>query len=184
MRKLKLEELNRVDVDTFKSLDKHPIVLVLDNIRSAMNIGSFFRTADSFALEHIYLTGISAKPPHPEINKTAIGATLSVDWTYDNDITNTISLLKTKGYLIIGIEQTNHSVSLESFSINTRSKIALVFGNEVSGISVDVLPLLDHAVEIPQFGTKHSLNVAVCGGIVIWDLVKTKLSNKIERKDA
>jgi len=175
MRKLKLKELNRVDVSTYKTIEKTPIVIVLDNIRSAMNVGSFFRTADSFALEHIYLTGISAKPPHPEINKTAIGATLSVEWSHNPEIATTIDLLKSKGYRIVGIEQTDSSVPLEAYTYDMKSKTALVFGNEVSGISASVLPLLDDAVEIPQFGTKHSLNVAVCGGIVIWDLIKRRL---------
>jgi len=175
MRKLKLEELERIDVDNYKSLEKQPIVIVLDNIRSAMNVGSFFRTADSFALDHIYLTGITATPPHPEINKTAIGATLSVEWSYQKEVGLVIEKLKNQGYLILGIEQTDESVSLESFSYDIDQKIALVFGNEVDGISQSLLSHLDVAIEIPQFGTKHSLNVAVCGGIVVWDMIRKRL---------
>lgn len=175
MRKLKLEELNRADIDTFKKAGKHPIVIVLDNIRSAMNVGSFFRSADSFALEHIYLTGITAKPPHPEINKTAIGATKSVDWTHEQDVSEVINTLKNKGYKIIGIEQTDKSISLESYAYDVNEKIALVFGNEVDGINNTILAELDLAIEIPQYGTKHSLNVAVCGGIVMWDFTKKRI---------
>ena len=168
MRKLKTKELGRIDVEAFKAKEKHKLVLVLDNIRSAMNVGSFFRTADAFALEKIYLCGISAKPPHKEINKTAIGATESMQWQYLNNISDCIINLKKEGYTIIGIEQTDGSIPLQDFSPDKDKKYALVFGNEVKGISDEILEYLDMAIEIPQFGTKHSFNVAVSGGIVLW----------------
>ncbi len=168
MRKLKLKELGRISVEEYKNREKTPIVLVLDNIRSAMNIGSFFRTADAFAIEKIYICGISATPPHKEINKTAIGATESVDWEYYKTTRQCLMDLKDKGYIINGIEQTDQSVMLNEFVPDKDKKYALVFGNEVSGISDDVLDLLDLSLEIPQFGTKHSFNVAVSGGIILW----------------
>ena len=168
MRKLKLKELNRIGIEQFKSKEKLPIVLVMDNIRSAMNIGSFFRTADAFALEKIYICGISATPPHKEINKTAIGATDSMDWQYYKTTRDCLIDLKQKGYILTGIEQTDSSVLLNTISPHHDQKHALIFGNEVNGISDDILNLLDLAVEIPQFGTKHSFNVAVSGGIVLW----------------
>ncbi len=168
MRKLKLKELNRIGIDQFKTKKKLPIILVIDNIRSAMNVGSFFRTADAFALEKICICGISATPPHKEINKTAIGATDSMDWEYYNTTRECILALKKQGYIITGIEQIDSSVQLDSISPQMDKKYALIFGNEVNGISDDILDLLDLAVEIPQFGTKHSFNVAVSGGIVLW----------------
>jgi len=168
MRKLKLKELNRIGIEQFKSKEKLPVVLVMDNIRSAMNIGSFFRTADAFALEKIYICGISATPPHKEINKTAIGATDSMDWQYYKTTRDCLIDLKQKGYILTGIEQTDSSVLLNTVTPRQDQKHALIFGNEVNGISDDILDLLDMAVEIPQFGTKHSFNVAVSGGIVLW----------------
>lgn len=168
MRKLKLKELNRIGIEEFKSKEKLPIVLVLDNIRSAMNVGSFFRTADAFAVEKIYICGISATPPHKEINKTAIGATDSMDWEYKKTTRECILDLKDKGYIITGIEQIDSSIMLNEINPNSNQKHALIFGNEVNGISDEILDLLDLAVEIPQFGTKHSFNVAVSGGIVLW----------------
>ncbi len=167
MRKLKLTELGRSDITTFKSSDKHPIVVVLDNIRSGMNVGAFFRTSDAFALEHIILCGITPVPPHKEVHKAAIGATLSMDYSHNPSVINAINQLRTDGYTIIGIEQTDHSVHLNDLEW-PQGKIAIVFGNEVEGISQEVLSLLDQAVDIKQYGTKHSLNVAVCGGIVLW----------------
>ena len=172
MRKLSLQELGRVDIDAFKSLDKIPIVIVLDNIRSAHNVGSFFRTADAFKIEHLYLCGITAQPPHREITKTAIGATESVAWSYTKDIVDIVNDLKSRDYHIIGIEQTDSSIPLSEISTNESCMYALIFGNEVQGLSDALLPLLDQAVEIPQYGTKHSLNVSVCGGIVMWELTK------------
>jgi len=171
MRKLKLAELNRSGLEEYRIKNKFPIAVVLDNIRSAMNVGSFFRTADGFSLEKIYLCGISAKPPHKEINKTAIGADLSVEWEYIENVKNCITELKSKNYKIAGIEQTDKSIMLNDFIPTEKTKYALVFGNEVDGISDSILELLDFALEIPQFGTKHSFNVAVTGGIVSWDFI-------------
>lgn len=172
MRKLKLEELGRPDPELYQSIPKSSIVLVLDNIRSGMNVGSFFRTADAFLISSIYLTGISAVPPHKEINKTAIGADRTVNWKYFADVTETVRNLKTFGYQIIGIEQTDQSVNLQDFLPQPGIKMALIFGNEVDGLSESVVELLDQCIEIPQFGTKHSLNVAVSAGIVIWDIYR------------
>ncbi|HEB61808.1 MAG TPA: TrmH family RNA methyltransferase [Bacteroidetes bacterium] len=168
MRKLKLKELGRISVPEFKNSKRLPVVLVMDNIRSAMNVGSFFRTADAFAVEKIYICGISATPPHKEINKTAIGATESMDWKFYKSTRECLTELKDKGYIITGIEQTDQSVMLNEFIPEKDKKHALVFGNEVSGISDDILDLLDLSLEIPQFGTKHSFNVAISGGIVLW----------------
>ncbi len=172
MRKLSLQELGRVDIETYKTLPKSPVVVILDNIRSAHNVGSFFRTCDAFRIGHLYLCGITAQPPHREITKTAIGATSSVDWTYSQDISEVVQDLKTRGYEIIGIEQTDSSIPLSEMLISKDKKYAIVFGNEVQGLSETILPLLSQAVEITQYGTKHSLNVSVCGGIVIWDVAK------------
>jgi tRNA G18 (ribose-2'-O)-methylase SpoU len=171
MKKLKLEELNRYSAEEFKAVPKAPVVVVLDNIRSALNIGSIFRTADAFALRGIHLCGISAQPPHREILKTAIGATETVDWHYFPKTTDSVQRLREEGYRIIGIEQTDASIPLQAFK-SDEHPMALVFGNEVGGLSDDILPLLDACIEIPQYGTKHSLNVAVCAGIVIWELCK------------
>lgn len=171
MRKLKLEELDRVSIDEYKSAAKIPVVVVLDNIRSAMNVGSVFRTADAFAIEKIIICGISATPPNREITKTAIGATESVVWEYIENVSDAVALLKNEGYTIAGIEQTDASVLLTDYTFNTE-KIAVVFGNEVDGVSDEVINELDVCIEIPQFGTKHSLNVSVCAGIVLWELAK------------
>lgn len=175
MRKLKLEELDRITIEEFKSTPKIPVTVILDNIRSGMNVGSFFRTADAFLIEHLILTGITATPPHKEILKTAIGSNNTVNWVYEPNTSDAIRRLKSEGFVIIGIEQTDKSEALQTFAVNTHQRYAIVMGNEVEGISDDVLPLLDHAVEIPQFGTKHSLNVAVCGGIVMWHFAKPYL---------
>src|SRR6056297_2183983 len=167
MRKLKLHELNRRSVEEFKASQKSPVVVVLDNIRSANNVGAFFRTSDAFKIDRIFLTGITASPPHKEITKSAIGATKSVDWQYMDSVKECCLNLKKSCYIIIGIEQTNSSVYLSDFKIDNTSKYALVFGNEVMGISDDILENLDDSIEIQQHGTKHSLNVAVCGGIIL-----------------
>lgn len=172
MKKLKLEELNRKSIHQYKSHPKTSVCMVLDNIRSMHNVGAVFRTADSFAMEKIILCGITPKPPHREITKTALGATESVDWQYEENITQAIQHLKEKNYMIIGIEQVAESISLEKFSIDITKKYALIVGNEVDGISEEVLPLLDYCIEIPQDGTKHSLNVSVCAGIVLWEFFK------------
>ncbi len=171
MRKLRLSELNRPNLETYQAAVKFPVVVVLDNIRSGLNIGSFFRTTEAFLFESIYLTGICATPPHKEIEKTAIGSTDSVHWKYYEKVTDCIIQLKADGYTIIGVEQTDNSQSLVSFRPPVpQEKLALIFGNEVKGVSNDVLPLLNEAIEIPQHGTKHSLNVSVCGGIVLWKI--------------
>ena len=168
MRKLKLDELGRVDVDTFSRQRKFPIVFVLDNIRSGLNVGSILRSADAFSVDSVVLVGISPKPPHKEILKTAIGASKSVKWTYLEDAYQAIASLKKEGYEVIGIEQTTDSRPLKSFEVDIEKKYALIFGNEVGGLSDEILPHLDSAIEIEQFGTKHSINVAVCAGIVGW----------------
>ncbi|MCB0662527.1 MAG: RNA methyltransferase [Saprospiraceae bacterium] len=170
-RKLKLEELNRMEVEDFKSAEKIPVTVVLDDIRSALNVGSIFRTADAFRIEKIFLCGITATPPHKEILKTAIGATDSVDWTYEKEIESVLSGLQSEGYVIYGVEQTENSTSLDALSI-PQQKIAVILGNEVGGVSDKALAFADGTIEIPQFGTKHSLNVAVCTGIVLWELQK------------
>ncbi len=162
--------MNRVTPEIFRQQEKNPIVLVLDNIRSGLNVGSAFRTADAFALEKLCLCGITAKPPHREILKTAIGASESVAWEYFESTQNALNSLKEQGYTVLGLEQTDQSVSLESYQPDRGQKYAVVLGNEVKGISNEVLPLLDTCLEIPQFGTKHSLNVSVATGIVVWDL--------------
>lgn len=170
MRKLKLQELNRLDVEDYKASTKIPVVVILDNIRSAMNVGSVFRSSDAFAIERIVLIGITATPPSREITKTAIGATSSVDWTHVDGITDTLLQLKKDGYMIASIEQTDSSVSLLDWDIKPDHKLVIVMGNEVDGVSDEALALSDVAIEIPQYGTKHSLNVSVCTGVVLWEV--------------
>ena len=167
-----MDELGRVSPEEFKQQGKNPIVLVLDNIRSMHNVGSAFRTCDAFNVEKLYLCGITATPPQKEIAKTALGATESVDWEYAEEVVVLASRLKTEGYSIVLVEQTDDSVMLQDFDFARYEKIALFVGNEVFGISDGLLPLCDAAVEIPQFGTKHSLNVAVATGIVLWEAVR------------
>ena len=171
MRKLKNEELQRISVEAYKKLPKIPIVIVLDNIRSQQNIGSVFRTADAFRLEAIHLCGITATPPHREIHRTALGATESVEWQYFPSTTESIHWLRQNGYRIIGIEQTDKSIDLNEFHPIDNQKMALVYGNEINGLEDAILPLLDDCLEIPQWGTKHSLNIAVSAGVVVWDIV-------------
>lgn len=166
LRKLKLDELNRPDIDTFKETDKFPVILILDNIRSALNVGSLFRTADAFALEQLILVGITAQPPHKEIMKTALGSTHSVEWQYFSEADHAIKALKDRGYSIISLEQTTHSEYLSELDVDRNSKYGFVLGNEVEGVSEKFLEASDRVIEIQQFGTKHSINVAVCGGIV------------------
>lgn len=157
---------------------KNPLVIVLDNIRSRHNIGSAFRTADAFLCEKIYLCGITAQPPHREIHKTALGATETVEWNYLQETEQAISELKSKGYKIVSVEQADESTSLEQFNPQANEKLALVFGNEVKGVQESVVLDSDQVVEIPQFGSKHSLNVSVSIGVVIWDLIcKLKFNN-------
>lgn len=175
MRKLSLKELNRVDIPTFKKQAKTPVVLVLDNVRSALNVGSAFRTADAFALEKIYLCGITAKPPHREILKTAIGATASMEWEYVPNTLRAIEQLRQSDYTILAIEQADKSTNLQDFKIEKNKKYALIFGNEVMGVSNEVMPKIDACLEVPQFGTKHSLNISVCIGVVTWELMRQYL---------
>jgi tRNA G18 (ribose-2'-O)-methylase SpoU len=170
MRKLRLEELDRISVPAFKQMSKRKISVVLDNVRSGLNVGSVFRTADAFAIEHIYLCGITCQPPHREILKSAIGATESVDWSGHSSTLDCVTTLRGQGWKVIGVEQTAESVSLEEFNVCSDEKIAVVFGNEVDGLSDQILPALHQCVVIPQWGTKHSLNVSVCAGIVLWHL--------------
>lgn len=166
-----MEELGRVTPEEFKRQAKAPMVLVLDNIRSMHNVGSAFRTCDAFNIEKLYLCGITATPPQKEISKTALGATESVEWKYEEDVLELAKELKSDGYAVILVEQTDTSVMLQDFDFAKYGKIALFVGNEVFGISEGLLPLCDAAIEIPQFGTKHSLNVAVATGIVLWEAV-------------
>lgn len=168
MRKLKLEELNRLDLEQYKQIEKLPVIVILDNIRSLFNVGAIFRTADAFLVSEIHLCGITAKPPHREIHKTALGATESVSWKYFDKAMLSVKSLKEEGYSIFAIEQTDQSIVLEDWDIDTNDKIAIVFGNEVKGVSEPVLEHVDGCIEIPQFGTKHSLNVSVSAGIVVW----------------
>ncbi len=170
MRKLRNDELNRLSVDEFKKAEKTPIIVVLDNIRSLNNVGSAFRTADAFRLEAIYLCGITAKPPHREIHKTALGATETVAWKYFSQTDDAINELKEQGFLVISIEQVDNSMKLNEFNPEPGKKYALVFGNEVKGVSNNIIEISDSCIEIPQIGTKHSLNITVSVGIVVWDL--------------
>lgn len=172
VHKLKLEELNRIDVETFKKVEKIPLVVILDNIRSMHNVGATFRTADAFLIQKIILCGITPQPPHREIHKAALGATESVDWSYEADTNVTIADLKSQGFEILGIEQTSKSQMISDFPIDNTKKYAVILGNEVEGISDEALPNIDTFLEIPQLGTKHSLNVSVCGGIVMWEFAK------------
>lgn len=169
MRKLTMSELGRKSVTEFKGAKKIPLIIVLDNVRSAHNVGSVFRTADSFLLEAIYLCGITAQPPHREILKTALGAASSVDWKYFQNTLDAVNELKKNGFQIISVEQTTKSIKLNDFIPASDEKFAVVFGNEVSGVDADVISTSDFSIEIPQSGTKHSLNISVCAGIVVWD---------------
>ncbi|PAW93801.1 RNA methyltransferase [Mucilaginibacter sp. MD40] len=169
MRKLKLDELNRATIAEFKEQQKLPVAVVLDNVRSMHNIGSIFRTSDGFAVEQICLCGITAQPPHREIEKTALGATNAVDWAYYQNTVDAVTRLRADGYKIIAIEQAENSTMLNNFGPNPGEKYALIFGNEVNGVSDEVMALIDGCIEIPQFGTKHSFNIVVSAGIVLWD---------------
>jgi 23S rRNA (guanosine2251-2'-O)-methyltransferase len=172
MKKLKLEELGRISVEEFKGSEKIPVCILLDNVRSLHNVGSAFRTADAFRIEKIYLTGITGTPPNREIHKTALGSTESVAWEYFAKPEDVAFKLKNEDYQIIVIEQTTESVPLQKFSPLTDKKYCLVFGNEVHGVSEAVCELTNVAIEIPQTGTKHSLNISVCLGIVVWEIFR------------
>jgi tRNA G18 (ribose-2'-O)-methylase SpoU len=169
MRKLKLEELHRPSIAEFKAQDKLPVIVVLDNVRSLHNVGSAFRTSDGFAVEAIYLCGITAQPPHREIEKTALGATQSIQWEYFENVEDAVSKLRQNNFQIIAIEQAENSVSLLDFTPLKENKYAFFFGNEVNGVSEEVMKTMDVCLEIPQFGTKHSFNIVISTGIVLWD---------------
>lgn len=175
MRKLSVKELGRKTPELYKASDKLPVILVLDNVRSMMNTGSVFRTADAFLMEAVFLCGITATPPHRDIHRTALGATETVAWKYYRKTTGAVEQLKQKGFTIIALEQATGSIDLKDFRPVKGNEYALVFGNEVKGVDEEVLALCDYCVEIPQFGTKHSLNIAVSAGIVVWDFY-SKLS--------
>ncbi|MBL4655016.1 MAG: RNA methyltransferase [Bacteroidia bacterium] len=177
MRKLKMSELNRLSLQEFKDSKKTPLVVILDNVRSLHNVGSVFRTADAFLIEKIYLCGITACPPHKDIQKTALGATDSVDWEHLKSTKDAVLRLKEEGYKIIALEQTHNAILLEDFSPERGEKYALILGHEVNGVVDEVLQLCDACLEIPQFGTKHSLNISVSAGIAIWEVFK-KVSTK------
>ena len=166
-----MEELERLSIEEFKEVKKSPIVLVLDNIRSLNNVGSAFRTGDAFRVEKIYLCGITGTPPHLDIQKTALGATESVEWEYHSDTTQALEKLKSEGYINCALEQVDRSVMLQNFKPDQAKKYALIFGNEVFGVEEEVLKACDYVLEIPQLGTKHSLNISVTLGIAVWDLM-------------
>lgn len=177
MRKLKNNELQRIDINEFKNTGKTPIIVVLDNIRSCNNIGSVFRTSDALLIQSIYLCGYTATPPNKDIHKTALDAEKSVDWKYFKETTDAIYELKTNGYKVYAVEQVENSISLPDFKPNKDDKIALVLGNEVKGVQQKVVDICDGAIEIPQYGTKHSFNISVSAAIVLWDIF-----NKIQSK--
>ena len=170
-KKLKLEELNRLSILEFKEVEKDPIIVLLDDVRSFNNIGSVFRTCDAMGIKKIYLCGITGQPPHREIRKTAIGASESVEWEYENNASEILAKYRDLGYAIVAVEQTSSSVSLENYQLSNKN-ILLVFGNEINGVSQKLVDLCDLSLEIPQWGTKHSMNISVSVGIVLWNLKK------------
>ncbi len=165
-----MEDLNRISVEEFRQADKLPLVVVLDNVRSMNNIGSVFRTSDAFRVEKICLCGITACPPHRDIHKTALGAEESVSWEYFDETSECIESLKRQGYKVYAVEQVDESVMLDEFETQSGTPTAIVFGNEVEGVDEEVIPLCDGCIEIPQFGTKHSLNISIAAGILIWEM--------------
>ena len=169
-RKLENSELDRLDVTDFKDAEKSPIIIILDNVRSLNNIGSVFRTADAFLVQKIYLCGITATPPHKDIRKTALGATESVDWEYRKNTLELVDELKQSGVKIVSVEQAENAVMLNDYKVDAAETTALIFGNEVKGVSQEVVNTSDTVLEIPQFGTKHSLNISVSTGVVVWDI--------------
>lgn len=170
--KKSMEELNRLSIEEAQRTDKHDIIIILDDIRSMHNVGSAFRTCDAFAAEAIYLCGYTPRPPHRDIHKTALGATETVQWEYFTDTIQAVEKAKTSGYTIVAIEQAHNSTMLHKYKINNGEKIALVFGNEVSGVNEKVMEMADACIEIPQWGNKHSLNISVSLGVVLWELVR------------
>ncbi len=175
MRKLSMTELGRKSVKEFKESDKLPVIVVLENIRSAYNVGSVFRTSDAFLIEAIYIIGYSAKPPHKEIKKTALGAEETVDWKYFKTSAEAIDELRKQGYNVYAAEQAEGSYKLNAISIEPDEKIAVVFGNEVTGVEQSTIALCDGCIEIPQLGMKHSLNIATAAGVILWELVKSRI---------
>ena len=172
MKKKNIEDLHRISVETFKSTKKKPLVVILDNVRSLHNVGSVFRTSDAYLVEKIFLCGITAVPPSAEIHKTALGAEDTVQWEYAENTVAVVASLKANGYTVIAIEQVEGSVSLNDFAIDNKRKYAVILGNEVKGVQQSVVDQCDACIELPQFGTKHSLNVSVTAGIVIWEFSK------------
>jgi 23S rRNA (guanosine2251-2'-O)-methyltransferase len=172
MKKLKLDELGRISIDQFRDSNKLPVTILLDNVRSLHNVGSAFRTADAFRLERILLTGITGTPPHREIHKTALGATESVSWEFAEDPVSAVNGLRKNGYRIIAVEQTDSSIPLHRFDPQPGARYCLIFGNEVNGVSDAVIDVCDEALEVPQSGTKHSLNISVCLGVVAWEMFR------------
>ena len=172
MEKKSILELDRLSTEQYQQVDKLPFIIVLDNVRSLNNIGSVFRTSDAFLVEEIYLCGITATPPHPDIHKTALGAEDSVKWSYFADTIEAVDKLHAMGYVVYSIEQVKDSISLESIQLDKKQKYAVILGNEVKGVQQEVVDKCDGCIEIPQFGTKHSLNVSVTAGLVIWDFFK------------
>jgi tRNA G18 (ribose-2'-O)-methylase SpoU len=170
VRKIKNSELNRLSVEGFKAAKKSPLIVILDNVRSLNNVGSIFRSADAFRIQHIYLCGITATPPHKDIQKTALGSTEAVDWSYAKDTLAVVEKLQSVNVKVMAIEQAENATVLQDFYPNNQSIYALVFGHEVKGVNQAVVNQCDGVIEIPQFGTKHSLNIAVSGGVVLWDL--------------
>jgi tRNA G18 (ribose-2'-O)-methylase SpoU len=170
-----MDELDRKSVEEFKQSAKTPVIAVLDNIRSMHNVGSVFRTADAFLIEALFLCGYTPQPPHRDINKTALGATETVDWLYYPTTVEAVQALKTKGYKLFAIEQTEGSIPLQEFVIKRSEKIAMIFGNEVEGVNDEVLKMVDGSIEIPQIGMKHSLNISVAAGIVLWEVFRARV---------
>lgn len=176
MRKLSMDELNRKSVDDFRQADKMPVIVVLENIRSAYNVGSVFRTADAFLLQGIYICGYTARPPHKEIKKTALGSDEAVNWAHFPNATAAIDQLRADGYKVFAVEQAQDSIALQQFNRQQHDKTALIFGNEVTGVEQSTILLCDGCIEIPQMGTKHSLNVSVAAGVVLWEMVRQHIS--------
>ena len=175
MQKLSMDELNRKTVEEFKRSQKTPVIAVIENVRSAYNVGSLFRTADAFLLEAIYITGYTARPPHKEIKKTALGAEDSVDWEYFSNASEAIIQLKNNGYKVYAVEQVVNSLPLQQVDFKKEDKIAVIFGNEVTGVEQDTILQCDACIEIPQLGMKHSLNIATAAGVVLWEIVRTRM---------
>ena len=180
MRKLSMKELARKSVDEFKQSDKFPIIVVLENIRSAYNVGSVFRTSDAFLIEAIYIIGYSAKPPHKEIKKTALGAEETVTWKYFKTAAEAIEELKIRKYRVYAVEQAEESYKLHSANFRQNEKIAVIFGNEIAGVEQTTIHLCDGCIEIPQLGMKHSLNIATAAGIVLWELIRNKIQPAVK----